>query len=219
MGMRSVRAQVRSLLRTRRYTDHLDSAESVILGLALTIETRDAYTEGHCRRLSEYAVALGRQLALSDADLDALRSGGIVHDIGKTALPFCVAQAWTVDAGRARDHEAAHGDWRAAVCLGTVGSLSRVRPIVRHHHERLDGTGYPDGLRGEAIPFLAQIVGVVDVFDALTTDRPYRLAATREEACSELEEEAARGWRSADLVDRFTALVERDHPITEERRR
>ena len=219
MGMRSVRAQVRSLLRTRRYTDHLDSAESVILSLALTIETRDAYTEGHCRRLSEYAVALGRQLALSEADLDALRSGGILHDIGKVGIPDAVLLKrgpLTPDEFEIMKQHTVIGE---RLC-GTVGSLKRVRPIVRHHHERLDGTGYPDGLRGEAIPLLAQIVGVVDVFDALTTDRPYRLAATHEEACSELEEEAARGWRSADLVDRFTALLRAGRiPITEERRR
>ena len=219
MGMRFVRAHVRSLLRTRRYTDHLDSAESVILSLALTIETRDAYTEGHCRRLSEYAVALGRQLALSEADLDALRSGGILHDIGKVGIPDVVLLKrgpLTPDEFEIMKHHTVIGE---RLC-GTVGSLKRVRPIVRHHHERLDGTGYPDGLRGEAIPLLAQIVGVVDVFDALTTDRPYRLAATREEACSELEEEAARGWRRADLVDRFTALVRAGRiPITDERRR
>jgi putative two-component system response regulator len=218
MGMRTVRAHVRSLLRTRRYTDHLDSAESVILSLALTIETRDAYTEGHCRRLSEYAVALGRQLALSEADLDALRSGGILHDIGKVGIPDVVLLKrgpLTRDEFEIMKQHTVIGE---RLC-SKVSSLDHVRPIVRHHHERLDGTGYPDGLRGEAIPLLAQIVGVVDVFDALTTDRPYRQAATREEACSELEEEATRGWRRADLVDRFTSLVRAGYiPITKDRR-
>src|SRR3954470_24900254 len=172
--MRSVRARVRSLLRTRRHTDHLDSAESVILSLALTIETRDADTEGHCRRLAEYAVALGRQLALSEADLDALRSGGVLHDIGKIGIPEVVLRKRgpvTRDEFEIMKQHTVIGE---RLC-GKVGSLDRVRPIVRHHHERLDGTGYPDGLSGHAIPLLAQIVGVVDVFDALTTDRPYRL--------------------------------------------
>jgi response regulator RpfG family c-di-GMP phosphodiesterase len=187
--------------------------------LALTIETRDAYTEGDCRRRSEYAVALGRQLALSQADLDALRSGGILHDIGKVGIPDVVLlkrRPLTPDEFEIMKQLTAIGE---RLC-GTVGSLKGVRPIVPHHHERLEGTRYPDGLRGEAIPLLAQIVGIVHVFDALTTDRPYRLAATHEEACSERQGEAARGWRtrgwrSADLVDRFTALLRaRRIPIT-----
>ena len=219
MAVRSVWAHVRSLLRSSRHGDYHDSAESVILSLALTIETRDAYTEGHCRRLSDYAVALGRQLALPEADLDALRSGGILHDIGKVAIPDVVLLKrgpLTRDEFEIMKQHTVIGE---RLC-GKVGSLNRVRPIVRHHHERLDGTGYPDGLRNEAIPLLAQIVGVVDVFDALTTDRPYRRAVTHEEACAELEEEAARGWRRADLVNRFTSLVRaRRIPVTKDRRR
>jgi putative two-component system response regulator len=90
---------------------------------------------------------------------------------------------------------------------GGLHSLQRVRPIVRHHHERCDGSGYPDGLRGDEIPLLAQIVGVVDVFDAITTARPYKTAAPSDRACQELATEAARGWRRQDLVTAFTSMV------------
>ena len=90
---------------------------------------------------------------------------------------------------------------------GTLRSLKRVRPIVRHHHEHWDGTGYPDGLQGDRIPLLAQIIGIVDVFDAVTTDRPYRTAMTAEDACRELEREVTRNWRRADLVAAFVAIV------------
>jgi putative two-component system response regulator len=90
---------------------------------------------------------------------------------------------------------------------GELRSLRSVRPIVRWHHERLDGSGYPDGLHGDAIPLLAQIIGVVDVFDALTTDRPYRHALPVEAACDELVRETHRGWRRTDLVTTFIELV------------
>jgi putative two-component system response regulator len=93
---------------------------------------------------------------------------------------------------------------------GELRSLRAVRPIVRSHHERLDGSGYPDGLRGDAIPLLARIMGIVDVFDAMTTDRPYRRGRSAAEACDELRREVERGRHRADLVDAFVGLVERN---------
>jgi putative two-component system response regulator len=201
-----LQARVRSLLRIKRYTDDLDSAESVILSLALTIEARDAYTDGHCQRLAEYALAFGRAVGLSDDDLHVLRRGGILHDLGKVGVPDAVLLKpgpLTPEEFEIMKQHTIIGD---RLC-GELRSLSRVRPIVRHHHEHIDGSGYPDGLRGEAIPLLAQIVGIVDLFDAVTTDRSYRAASTDEEACRELEQEVALGWRRADLVQAFTSLV------------
>jgi len=95
-----------------------------------------------------------------------------------------------------------------SLCAG-LRSLNKVRPIVRHHHERLDGTGYPDGLRNAEVPLLAQIVSVVDVFDALTTERPYRVARPTEEALQVLTDEADKGWRDRVLVDAFVDVVRR----------
>ncbi len=201
-----LRARVRSLVRLKRYTDDLDSAESVILSLALTIEARDAYTEGHCQRLARYAVALGTHRDLDDESLAALHRGGFLHDVGKVSVPDAILLKpgpLTADEYEAMKRHAVIGD---SIC-GDLRSLRPVRPIVRHHHERLDGTGYPDGLRGDAIPQLAQIVGIVDVYDALTTERPYRAALPREQACAELSQEAQRGWRDRGLIDEFIMLA------------
>jgi putative two-component system response regulator len=198
-------ARVRSLLRLKRYTDELDTAESVILSLALTIEARDATTEGHCQRLARYAVMLGSELKLADSELAALERGGFLHDIGKVGIPDAVLMKpsrLTPDEFAIMQQHTVIGD---RLC-GELRSLKRVRPIVRHHHERLDGSGYPDRLRGDQISLVAQIMSVVDVFDALTTLRPYKRSLSAERAYEELFAEAARGWRNPDLVDVFVRL-------------
>jgi putative two-component system response regulator len=198
-------ARVRSLIRLKRFTDELDSAESVVLGLAQAIEARDGGTEGHCQRLARLAEALGAHLGLAGEDLVALRRGGFLHDVGKVGIPDAVL----LKPGRLTPAEydcmKCHTVIGEQLC-GSLRALRNVRPIVRHHHERLDGTGYPDRLRGDAIPLLAQIVGIVDVFDALTSERPYKPALSRDMAYTELLCEAARGWRRPDLVDSFIAL-------------
>jgi putative two-component system response regulator len=204
-----LRARVRSLLRIKRYTDDLDSAESVIVSLALTIEARDTTTDGHCQRLAHYASALGRTLGLDADDVAALERGGFLHDVGKVGIPDAVLLKpgpLAPDEYELIKQHAVIGD---RLC-GELRSLRNVRPIVRHHHERLDGSGYPDGLGGEAIPLLAQIMGVVDVFDALTTARPYKAALPFTQAAEELRHEARRGWRRADLVATFLDQVDRD---------
>lgn len=200
-----LRARVRSLVRLKRYTDDLDSAESVILSLALTIEARDSYTDGHCQRLASYAAAMGVHLDLSDEDLAALHRGGFLHDVGKIGVSDAILLkpgALTPDEYERMKLHTVIGD---RLC-GELRSLRKVRPIVRHHHERLDGSGYPDGLRGDGVPLLAQLMGVVDVYDALTTTRPYRAALPTERAYEALAEEASRGWRSRDLVEEFIRL-------------
>ena len=202
-------ARIRSLVRLKRYTDELESAEAVFLGLGATIEARDPNTRGHCQRLATYATALGRSLGLDEADIGALQRGGFLHDIGKIAVPDSVllkdGRLDAVESRVMREHPVV-GD---ALCAG-LRSLQNVRPIVRHHHERLDGTGYPDGLKAAEVPLLAQIVGIVDVFDALTTMRPYRAPMPREHAFEILADEAAKGWRDRALVDAFveTATVQ-----------
>jgi putative two-component system response regulator len=205
-----LRARVRSLIRIKRYTDDLDSAESVIVSLALTIEARDQYTDGHCQRLAAYASALGRHLDLPEDDITALARGGFLHDIGKVGVPDAILlknARLTSDEYDVMKRHTIIGD---RLC-GELRSLRRVRPIVRHHHERLDGSGYPDGLRGEAIPLLAQIMGIVDVYDAVTTERPYKAAATTDRAYAELVREAERGLHRGDLVDAFIALGRQGH--------
>jgi CheY-like chemotaxis protein len=163
-----LRARIRSLLRIKCYTDALDGAETVIVNLALAIEARDATTAGHCMRLAEYASGVGRSLGLDDGDVAALARGGILHDVGKIGIPDAVLLKPGPLTAEEFELIKQHTTIGERFCCG-LGSLTSVRPIVRHHHERLDGSGYPDGLRGDATPLLAQIMGIVDVFDALTT--------------------------------------------------
>lgn len=201
-------ARVRSLMRLKRFTDDLESAESIITSLALTIEARDQYTEGHCERLAAYSTALGAELGLHPDDLAALQWGGFLHDVGKIGVSDTVLQkpaSLTMTEYQAMKLHTVIGE---RLC-GELHSLRRVRPIVRHHHEHLDGSGYPDGLRGDAIPILAQIMGIVDVYDALTTQRPYRKAMKPEMAFELLQQEAAKGWHRRDLVDAFIDLCQR----------
>jgi putative two-component system response regulator len=197
--------RVRSSIRLKRLTDDLESAESLFLTLGRIIEARDPYTEGHCERLAEYATALGRKLDLGQADIDALYRGAFLHDIGKIAIPDRIL----LKKGKLTQNEYAlmkrHSVIGDELCA-TVRSLERVRPIVRHHHERLDGRGYPDGLSGTDIPVLAQIVSVVDVFDALTTSRTYRTALPTVTAYKMLIDEANRGWCHASMVEAFIEL-------------
>jgi putative two-component system response regulator len=199
------RTRVRSLLRVKRLTDDLESTEAIMKMLGHIVEARDPYTEGHCERLADYATELGAALGLSSGDLDILRTGAILHDLGKIAVPDGVL----LKKGRLDPEE--HAVMRQHPVVGdnlcrTVRSLERVRPIVRSHHERMDGRGYPDGLAGREIPLLAQIVAVVDVFDALTTNRPYRRALPAEAAHQIMRQDARSGWCSADLVETFIRL-------------
>jgi putative two-component system response regulator len=173
--------------------------------LGQIVEARDPYTEGHCERLAAYATALGTALGLSQFDLDTLHRGAALHDVGKIGINDGVL----LKPGPLNAEELAlmrtHPVIGDSLCR-TVKSLERVRPIVRSHHERDDGRGYPDGLvRGE-IPLLAQIVGVVDVFDALTTNRPYRKSMTIETAYEIMLSDAAKGWCPVELVVMFIDL-------------
>ena len=196
-----------SLARLKEYTDELESAEAILRSLALTIDARDPYTDGHCERLSRFAVALGRSLALSKDELSALARGGYLHDIGKIGIPDSILlkpARLTPDEYEFMKQHTLIGD---RLC-GELRSLRLVRTIVRHHHEVLDGSGYPDGLRGSQVPLLAQIVGVVDLFDAITSSRPYRTALSREHAFAELRGESVRGRRDPRLVEAFITLCE-----------
>jgi putative two-component system response regulator len=202
--------RVRSLVRLKRYTDDFDSAASIVMTLASMIEARDGYGDGHCHRMANYATRIGRALSLDEAQVRTLYRGAFLHDIGMLTIPEAVLQKpatlspeeWTL----MRSHTIA-GD---RLC-SNLRSLQAVRPIVRHHHERLDGAGYPDGLSGDQVPLLAQIVGIVDTYEALTAPRPYQQAVSPEGAFTVLRQHVRRGWRRGDLVDTFIAVVDRLH--------
>jgi putative two-component system response regulator len=201
-----LRTRLAALLRVKQLLSQLERAEAVITTLALTIEARDPYTLGHCDRLSRYAVAVGEALGL-DADMvRALRLGGYLHDLGKIAVPDGIllkpGPLDPVEQERIRAHPGAGSD----LVLG-LRSMELVRPIMRHHHEKWDGSGYPDGLKGEAIPLGARIISVVDVFDALHTDRPYKTAMSRSEAVSLLLRETDAGYWDPRVVSIFLDVL------------
>ncbi|HEX3865927.1 MAG TPA: HD domain-containing phosphohydrolase [Gemmatimonadaceae bacterium] len=205
-NVEELRARVRSLVHLKHHTDELESAESVILSLALTVEARDSYTSGHCRRLAEFAVALGSELRLPYDDLEALRRGAFLHDVGKIGVPDSIllkSSRLTQEEMEVMQTHTVIGD---RLC-GNMRSLAPVRPIIRHHHERLDGSGYPDHLAGESVPLLAQIVGMVDAYDAITTTRQYRPARSPREACQELFDDGQRGKLSKTLTMTFVRLL------------
>jgi putative two-component system response regulator len=205
---RQLLTRARALVRLKRYTDDLDPAAAIITTLSLMIETRDGYMEGHCHRMANYAAALGRAVGLPERDLLALHRGGFLHDVGMLAISDSVLRksgALEPDEYELVKSHTVTGD---ALCAN-LRSLQTVRPIVRHHHERLDGSGYPDGLRGDAIPMVAQIIGVVDVYDAITTRRPYQRTQSITDALDVLRMQVRRGWRRDDLVMEFATLVER----------
>jgi putative two-component system response regulator len=201
-----VRARVRSMLRNKALVDSLEEAETILFALAQTVEHRDRYTGLHCQRLASYSVALGKALGLTRPELLALFRGGYLHDIGKISIPDLVL----FKNGRLNEEEWAlirmHTLRGEEICR-PMKSLSPVLPIVRSHHERWDGTGYPDGLRGEHVPLLARILQTVDIYDALVTERPYKKAYTHDQAVNILEEEVRRGWRDAELVPLFAEVV------------
>jgi putative two-component system response regulator len=199
-------ARVRSLLKLKQRTDELERAESVLFSLARSIEGKDPYTHGHCERLSDYSARLGEHLRLSEDQLIALRRAGIVHDVGKIAVPDAILlkpgsltpDEWTL----IREHPVV-GE---RIC-SPLKSFRFVLPIIRYHHEKFDGSGYPDGLRGEDIPVTARVLQVVDVYDALTTDRPYKKAFSITDALQTMKQEVAKGWWDPHIFDQFERLV------------
>lgn len=199
-------ARVRSLLRLKQRTDELERAESVLFTLARSIEGKDPYTHGHCERLSEYSARLGEHLGLSQDQIIALRRAGVVHDVGKIAVPDAILlkpgsltpDEWTL----IREHSVV-GE---RICA-PLKSFRFVLPIIRHHHEKFDGSGYPDGLRGEKIPITARVLQIVDVYDALTTERPYKRAFSITDALQTMKQEVAKGWWDPRIFDEFEQLV------------
>jgi len=199
-------ARTRSLLRLKQYTDELENAESVLLSLAYSIEARDPYTRGHCERLALYGADLGRHLGLDEDSIVALRRGGFLHDLGKIAVPDEILkkgsdltlQEWAI----MKQHPVTGEN----ICK-PLKSLRLVLPIIRHHHEHGDGSGYPDGMRGSEIPLLPRVLQVVDVYDALRTARPYKPALSHDRAAQTMREEARQGLWDAELVNEFFSML------------
>lgn len=202
--------RVRSLATLKQFTDELEHSSRVFEGIARVAERRDAYTHNHGKRIGEYAMEIGRALGLGDADLGTLRLAGVFHDLGKIAVPDGIlhkpARLTVEEFGTMKSHPTVGAD-----LLRPMRTMEKVLPLIRHHHEKLDGSGYPDGWRGKEIPLPVRILSVVDVYDALNTKRPYKEAIPRARCLEIMREEAARGWWDRDVLETFARFLA-DHP-------
>lgn len=199
-------ARVKSLVQQKRLNEDLDHAEQVLFSIAMSIESRDPNTGNHCERLVKLGQVFGEYLNLSRYQIRDLRWGGYLHDIGKVGIP---------DAVLLKKDKLTPEDWQIMqqhVLIGEkicrpLRSMRGVIPIIRHHHEHWDGSGYPDRLKGDDIPYLAQIFQLIDIYDALTSERPYKKAFTSTEALSMMQEETDSGWRDPKLMQQFTEFI------------
>lgn len=199
--------RLQALLQLKSFTDTLEEAEKVIVALAHTIDARDPYTAGHSERVSIYAAALGQQIGLPEPELTALRQGCLFHDLGKIA----VRDEVLLKPGPLTPEE--YEEMKQHPVLGRdllrpMRTLARALPVVYHHHERFDGSGYPEGLAGDGIPLIARAASIADVFDGMTSDRPYRDGLLGRDALDEIEKEAQRGLWDPALVEEFRAVME-----------
>lgn len=199
-------ARVKSLVHQKRLNEDLDHASQVLFSIAKAIESRDPNTGDHCDRLVTLSAAFGEYLNLTRTQLRNLQWGSYLHDIGKVGIPDAVllktgkltAEEWQI--------------MKQHVLIGEkicqpLQTMRGVLPIIRHHHERWDGSGYPYQLAGEEIPYLAQVFQIVDIYDALTSERPYKRALTTVEALQVLWQEVEKGWRNPQLVKQFTEFI------------
>ncbi len=208
----ALRTRIRAMLRTKHVIDSLEEAESILFGLARIVDTRDNDTGDHCQRLAELSVLVGATLGLPAEDLSALRQGGFLHDIGKIAISDTILRKNGPLTSEEWAQMRQHTIVGESLCR-PMRSLLPVLPIIRSHHERWDGTGYPDGLGGEEIPLLARIVQLGDIYDAVTSRRAYKASFTSDHALGLLQEEVDRGWRDPALFSVFRSVVLRSGRI------
>jgi len=196
-------SRVQSLLRLKNYID--EQAKSVVLSLARSIEAKDSLSERHSERMVQYAVQLGHSLGFEEQELEELQIACLLHDVGKVAVPHGIL----MKPGPLNEDELEivkrHPITGENICA-PVKLLRSILPLIRHHHERVDGSGYPDGLCGEHIPMRARVLQIADIYDALITERPYRVALSSREALEILDREAHHGWLDTSLVRRFSRL-------------
>lgn len=190
----------------RLYTDLSDLFKSSIRALVNAVEAKDEYTRGHTERVTEYSVQLAASMELSAEEVQRIELSALLHDVGKIGIPDKIL----LKPGKLTDEEfevVKEHPSRGVKMLQPIKQLSTVLDGIKHHHEKLDGSGYPDGLMGNGIPLVARIITIGDAFDAMTTDRPYRNALPREEAIRRLKQDSNTQFDPA-LVDLFLKSME-----------
>jgi putative two-component system response regulator len=201
-------ARIQSLLRESALDRKLTSIESVLISMANAVEAKDVYAQGHSVRVSDIAATLGKRMNLPGEEIEALRLGGILHDIGKIGVPGEILNR----PGKLTPDEfeivKTHPEASCTICQPLQKTLGSALDIIRHHHEKLDGSGYPDGLKQEAVSFTVRIATAVDIFDALTSNRPYRSAMSREDAFTTLHKEANEGKLDKVVVSHLIEMVD-----------
>jgi len=201
-------ARTQSLIRLKKLNNSLTSIENVLFSLAKAVEAKDSYTRGHVDRAAYFAVALGNKMKLGSKDIEALRFGGRLHDVGKIGIPNNVLNK----DGPLDDEEwkmmRSHPEVGYNICLPLKETLGAALHVIRHHHEKLDGSGYPDGLKAEQISAVARIMAVADIYDALTSDRAYRKGLSSEKAITILREESAEGKLDAEVVENLVDIIQ-----------
>jgi cyclic di-GMP phosphodiesterase len=198
-------AVIRAHLQVRRLNLELNELEGLVYTLARAVEDRDHSSVGLAEKVAHWAIQLGTALSLPNDQLTELYKAALLHDVGSVGVPVAVLSK----PGRLDPNEFDAVKRHPLVgeeILQALPGADQLLPAVRHHHERIDGAGYPDGLRGDAIPLFARIIAIADAFVALTNDRPYRQRRSKDEAIGVLRQGAGKQW-DADLVERFLPLV------------
>jgi putative two-component system response regulator len=200
-------ARIKSLVSLKRINSKMTSIRNVIFSLANTVEAKDGYTQGHIERVSNLSVCIGKRIGLTESEIEALKLGGALHDIGKIAVPDHILNKPGPLSPEEWEIMKKHTDIGFKICLPLKDNLGMALSVVRHHHEKLDGSGYPDALRAEQIPMVARIMAVVDIYDALITDRPYRKGMSREDALRILDEEGHAGKLDASVIGHLKTFI------------
>lgn len=199
-------ARVRSLVRVKNLLEELEDARNVIFSLAIALDFNDPYTHGHSQRVSELAVKLSGFLGLSYMEQENIRDAGLLHDIGKIATDKGVLHKPGALNGIEYEHVKQHPVVGEKIC-SPLNFAKPLLPIIRSHHERFNGAGYPDGLYGDNIPLGARIIAIVDLYDALTSARPYRRGMMQDVALEVMKIEAGKGYWDREILMSFIATL------------
>jgi putative two-component system response regulator len=199
-------AKIRSLLKLKELHEQLDHSESIIFSLVLTLEARDHYTKGHSTRVGDLASEFGAFLGFPSKDQIVLKKAGVLHDIGKMALSEAILKKPSALTSEEAEEIRRHPKLGEEICK-PLKSLREVLPGIRNHHERWDGSGFPDRLQGDAIPLMARILSILDAFDAMVSIRPYRGKRSTDDVISIMEKERLSGQWDPELTGIFIRMM------------